>query len=96
MSIFYKLKNFILSIFNSPKKLCEGLEDKSNIKKIDSFADSLQKDVQKKIQKKDILNEIDNNPDLIDTLPYTRLVQLNKLYEERINELENIIKMKKY
>lgn len=96
MSIFYKLKNFILSIFNSPKELSEGLEDKSNIKKLDSFADSLQKDVQKKIQKKDILSEIDKNPDLIDSLPYTRLVQLNKLYEERINELENIIKMKKY
>ena len=95
MSIFYKLKNFILSIFNSTKRLNEGIENESNIKRIDNFADSLQKDVQKKIQKKDILNEIDNNPDLIDTLPYTRLVQLNRLYEERIKELENIIKMKK-
>lgn len=95
MNIFYKLKNYILSFFNSPKRLNEGLEDKNNIKKINNFADSLQKDVQKKIQKKDILNEIDNNPDLIDTLPYTRLVQLNRLYEERIKELENIIKMKK-
>ena len=53
--------------------------------------DTLQKDSKKYFNKKSILNEINKNPDLINTLSYSRLVQLNEIYEEKINELEKRI-----
>ena len=60
-------------------------------KKENTFMDSIKKDSKEYLNKKSILDEINKNPDLIDTLSYSRFVQLNSLYEERISELKTKI-----
>lgn len=92
MIILDRFINFLKSFFTRPKTLSEGQNIKSNKQKIDNFIDSLQKDTQNHLYKKEILDEIDKNPNLIDSLSYTRLVQLNQLYEERIKKLEAKLK----
>ena len=89
MKIFENIINYIKKIFSGKKRLNSGKikQDVSNNKE-NSFMDILQKDSREYINKKNILDEINKNPDLIDTLPYSRLVQLNRMYEERIKELE--------
>ncbi len=95
MNIFYKLKRFIMSILNHQKKLTEGEEQENTTVKVDNYIDSLQNSTKNDLQKREILEEIDKNPHLIDTLSYKRLKQLNQIYEERINELELKLKMLK-
>lgn len=95
MNIFYKLKKFLMSILKPQKKLNEGKKQESTIVKVDNYIDSLQKNTKNNLYKKEILEEIDKNPNLINSLSYTRLKQLNQIYEERINELEIKLKMLK-
>ena len=95
MNIFYKLKKFIMSILKPQKQLAEGEKHEDTAVKVDNYIDSLQKNTQNNLYKKEILEEIDKNPHLIDTLSYKRLKQLNQIYEERINELELMLKMLK-
>ena len=92
MRIFENIVNYLKKIFSKQKQLNSG-EEKQKIpnKKGLSFMDTLQKDSKKYFNKKSILNEINKNPDLINTLSYSRLVQLNEIYEEKINELEKRI-----
>ena len=56
--------------------------------KENTFIDLLQKENKDYINKQKILDMIDKNPDLINTLSYERLLQLNRIYEEKINELK--------
>ena len=93
MNIFNKLKKFIISFLDPKKRLDEGKKSEIKIEKIDNFIDSLQKNTQNHFYKNEILKEIDKNPNLIDTLSYSRLVQLNQLYSEKIAELENKLKI---
>ena len=95
MNIFYKLKGFIMSILNHQKKLTEGEKQENTTVKVDNYIDSLQNSTKNDLQKKEILKEVNKNPNLIDTLSYKRLKQLNQIYEERINELELKLKMLK-
>ena len=92
MRIFENIVNYLKKIFSKQKQLNSG-EAKQKIpnKEELSFMDTLQKDSKKYFNKKSILNEINKNPDLINTLSYSRLVQLNEIYEEKINELEKRI-----
>lgn len=92
MRIFENIVNYLKKIFSKQKQLNSG-EEKQKIpnKEELSFMDTLQKDSKKYFNKKSILNEINKNPDLINTLSYSRLVQLNEIYEEKINELEKRI-----
>ena len=95
MNIFYKLKKFIMSIFKPQKQLTEGEKQENVIVKVDNYIDSIQNSTKNDLYKKEILEEIDKNPSLIDTLSYKRLKQLNQIYEEKINELELKLKMLK-
>lgn len=89
MKIFEDIFNYFKRIFKKQKKLNSGFYEKDTlIKKENSFMTLLKKDSKDYINKKNILDEINKHPDLIDTLSYSRLVQLNSLYEERINELK--------
>ena len=94
MNIFNKLKNFIGSIIKPQKRLTEGTKLDSSIVKINNFIDSLQKDTKNHLYKEEIIDEITKNPSIIDSLSYKRLVQLNQLCSEKINELE--LKIKNY
>ena len=83
--------NFFNKIINSMKNKQKRLNSGNNnndIKEIDNFMNLLQKDTKEHFNKKEILELVDKNPNLIDSLSYERLVQLNKLYEEKITELE--------
>ena len=95
MNLFYKLKKFIMSILKPQKQLTEGKKHEDTAVKVDNYIDSLQNNTKNDLQKKEILKEVDKNPNLIDTLSYKRLKQLNQIYEERINELELKLKMLK-
>lgn len=95
MIIIENIIKFFKKIFVPQKKLNSGiLENDVSTKKENSFIDSIQKENKEYMNKKSILDEINKNPALIDTLSYSRLVQLNSLYEERINEIATIIKQK--
>lgn len=89
MKLFQNIINFFKRVFVKQKKLNSGVLEKSTLnKKENTFMDSIKKDSKEYFNKKNILEEINRNPQLIDTLPYSRLVQLNSLYEERISELK--------
>ena len=88
MKLLNKIIEFFKRIKSKPKSLNEA---KTNVEYIDSnrnFLENLQKDTKGYFNKNEILDEIDNNVELIYTLSYERLVQLNKLYEETNLELE--------
>ena len=92
MKIFENIINYFKRIFVKQKKLNSGILEKVTLnKKENTFMDSIKKDSKGHFNKKSILDEINKNPDLIDTLSYSRLVQLNCLYEESINELKTRI-----
>ncbi len=92
MKIFENIINYFKRIFVKQKKLNSGILEKDTLnKKENTFMDSIKKDSKEYLNKKSILDEINKNPDLIDTLSYSRLVQLNSLYEERISELKTKI-----
>ena len=92
MKIFENIINYFKRIFVKQKKLYSGILEKDTLnKKENTFMDSIKKDSKEYLNKKSILDEINKNPDLIDTLSYSRLVQLNSLYEERISELKTKI-----
>lgn len=92
MKIFENIINYFNRIFVKQKKLNSGSFEKDVLnKKENTFMDSVKKDSKEYLNKKSILDEINKNPDLIDTLSYSRLVQLNSLYEERISELKTKI-----
>ena len=88
MFIIEFIKNLIHSNFNKTKKLSSGIEinTKKNIN--NNFINNLQKGIKDDYNKNEILNKINKNPIIIDSLSYERLVQLNKLYEEKIKEYE--------
>ena len=89
MNIINKLKYFLKRIFSSQKMIDSPCYEKSFVKNNskEEFLDSIQKDIKTNLNKKQILNDIDKNPDLINHLSYTRLVQLNQLYVDRISEI---------
>lgn len=92
MKIFENIISYFKRIFVKQKKLNSGILEKDTLnKKENTFMDSIKKDSKEYLNKKSILDEINKNPDLIDTLSYSRLVQLNSLYEERISELKTKI-----
>lgn len=92
MKIFENIINYFKRIFVKQKKLNSGILEKDTLnKKENTFMDSIKKDSKEYLNKKSILDEINKKPDLIDTLSYSRLVQLNSLYEERISELKTKI-----
>lgn len=92
MKIFENMISYFEKFFSKTKKLdCgtskqEMLHEKENV-----FLNTLQKDNKDYFNKKTILEQIDQNPELIYSLSYSRLVQLNGIYEERISELERKI-----
>ena len=90
--MFKNIISYLKRIFIKQKKLNSGnFETEILIKSDNNFIDSLKNDNKKYFNKKSILEEINKNPNLIDTLSYSRLVQLNSLYEEKINELKTKI-----
>ena len=92
MKIFENIIKYLKKIFSSQKNLNSGEKEQENlINEKNIFKDSLQRKSKENLNKKRILDEINKNPNLINTLSYSRLVQLNNLYEERISELERKI-----
>ena len=94
MSFIYRIKEFFRRIFSRNMVVHERLplNNDSNNNNENSFFSELKKDAKDHSNKRQIIEEINRNPDLIYSLSYTRLVQLNELYEERISELENELK----
>lgn len=89
MRVIGNIIEFFKKFFIRPKQLKSGEFDENvNNNQEESFMNSLKKDNKEYLNKKSILDEIDKNPELIDKLSYSRLVQLNSLYEEKINELK--------
>ena len=93
-SFIFKIKNFILNFFNAKDraKEPEKVEIRENvIKKQREKADTIteMKIMSKKVKLKDeILNMIDENPKLIESLPTTRLKELISMYDKEIEEKE--------
>lgn len=53
------------------------------------FKQELQGEINKDNKKDDIINQIENNPDIIYQLSDERLIQLIELYDEKISKLDN-------
>ena len=95
MKTLDKIKSFFRRFFSNQKKLPEAKCEMKDIKDEEDFMETLQKDAKNYANKNKILEEINNNPNLIYSLSYPRLLQLNQLYEEKISELEKKIKIER-
>ena len=84
-NIFRIIKN----LFSKQKMLNSGeyKEDKE-LRVEKDFVALLKKNTNDYNNKNIIIEEIRKKPQIIDTLSYERLVQLNNLYQERIQELK--------
>ena len=91
MNILEKLKLIIRNFFSQEKRLkisTRENETKADIVKNNRFNELLKEDTKNHFNKNEIIDELEKNPNLIYKLSYTRLVQLNQLYDEKIKELE--------
>lgn len=59
------------------------------------FDKAVAEDVAKRDELMDLINRIDEDPGVIDTLPFETLVQVNAYYDEKRRQLEKQIKMLK-
>ena len=93
-SFFSKLKAFFKKIFRRNNKL--ELPQESNIveynriekqtEEKNEFENSLQKEIRDHNNKESIIEMVEKNPEIMETLPLERLVQLDKMYDEKIIE----------
>ena len=96
MNIIEKLKLIIHNFFGREKRLKIGArenETKTNNIKNNRFNELLKENVKNQFNKNEIIDEIEKNPNLIYKLNYSRLVQLNQLYDEKIKKLEKRLEL---
>ena len=96
MNILEKLKLIIRNFFSQEKRLkisTRENETKADIVKNNRFNELLKEDTKNHFNKNEIIDELEKNPNLIYKLSYTRLVQLNQLYYEKIKELEKRLEL---
>lgn len=96
MNILEKLKLIIRNFFSQEKRLkisTRENETKADIVKNNRFNELLKEDTKNHFNKNEIIDELEKNPNLIYKLSYTRLVQLNQLYDEKIKELEKRLEL---
>lgn len=90
-NIFYKIKLFFIKLFKINSEEILSIEA-PKIEKHNEFRENLEKQVKLQNNKTDILDKIENTPELILTLPVERLKQLSELYDEQLLEVELKIK----
>ena len=93
---WYRAKRFFSNIFsrkkiNEPKLEMGGKTKVIARNNIDEFA-KMKEESRKVKLKEEIIEMIDKNPKLIDTLSATKLKELNNMYDKIIEENERIIK----
>ena len=96
MNILEKLKLIIRNFFSQEKRLkisTRENETQADIVKNNRFNELLKEDTKNHFNKNEIIDELEKNPNLIYKLSYTRLVQLNQLYDEKIKELEKRLEL---
>ena len=96
MNILEKLKLIIRNFFSQEKRLkisTRENETKADIVKNNRFNELLKEDTKNHFNKNEIIDELEKNPNLIYKLSYTRLVQLNQLYDDKIKELEKRLEL---
>lgn len=97
-SFWHRIRNFFSRIFGIEFKKKETIEvntvdsEKINGRHEDDFRKELQKEVEVTNKKKYIIEQIKENPQMIDNLPLERLENLEKLYDEAIMKNEEEIK----
>ena len=101
-SFFSKLKAFLQKIFKKNRKLelpqenhiLENNRIEKQSKEKHQFENSLQKEIRDYNNKESIIEIVEKNPEIMQTLPLERLVQLDQMYDEKIikakNELEGL------
>ncbi len=95
MNILKEIQSFFGRIFSKTKRLEAGNKEIDNNEKRNSkkkFMNTLKEDTKKQASKEQILEAVEKNPELLYTLSYKRLTQLNEIYEEKIKELKEKIK----
>ena len=101
-NVFSKLKRFFRNLFVKRDSKC--ISNNENIKvenkKTIDFSEALKEEVSYEFlndyKKKDLLEEIENNPDLLKELSLERLEQLDRYYDQVIAEYkEKIDKIKR-
>ena len=94
-NFWHKVKKFFRDLFkrNTKDITCERVdiaEEKKDFKK------SIKEDIKLQTCKEDIIEEINKNPDLMYNMKYERLEQLSKLYDGKIEEVQQqILQLKK-
>ena len=103
-SFISRIKNFFANLFSKKTKeeVVEQIEKEEKIEEVkkdemsqkDIF--SQMKEESKKINlKEDIFNMVNNNPELLDTLTLEQLEEINKMYDQKIEEKEKKINKQK-
>ena len=91
INIFSKLKEIIYNFFKKPKQL--KLEEKNKINDLSAeqieenkFNDNLQKEIKDNNNKLSIIEIVNENTEVLELLTTERLIQLDKMYDEKISE----------
>ena len=90
-NIFTRMKNFFKNIFKKDKKVVEVIEETKENNYNDEILNSYKKEINKlreDVRKTEninyIIERVDKDPSIIHSLPNERLIQLSKLYDEKI------------
>lgn len=90
INIFSKLKEIIYNFFKKPRQL--KLEERNtnnelNVEKTkNDFNAELQKEIKDNNNKLSIIEIVNDNTEVLELLTTERLIQLDKMYDEKINE----------
>ena len=95
--IFNKIKEIVFKVFEPKKTINNNAAQKSkdaekelvsSQSKLNSndIVNMLKEENKKQKTKDDIIDAIEEHPEILDTLPVQRLVELNQLYDEKIKE----------
>ena len=90
INIFSKLKEIIYNFFKKPKQLKleeKNKNDELNIEKNkNDFTYELKKEIEDNNNKLGIIEIVNENIEVLELLTTERLIQLDKIYDEKISE----------
>ena len=97
---FHKLKTFFANLFGKKTKseMVEQIEKEEKIEEVkkeemsqkDIFS-QMKEESKKTNLKEDIFNMVNNNPELLNTLTLEQLEEIDKMYDQKIEEKEKKI-----
>ena len=92
-NLIYHIKNFFYNLFNRKRKIpVSNIENSPPSEEKNLFTDRLKDDIRKRMVKQKLIEEIEDNPNVLNSLSLERLEQIENMYDEIIKENKCILK----